>query len=244
MAARNKTKFLTPENIDGGATPAQTRDVVGGGGELAALNRQGAVARPAPAKPVDERERLSGRLPPFRLERFADFATCDSSGVEAVKLAEIMGLTWVPPSLSEFQSDAYYVKAIDLFESLKPTNGIEGMLAMQMVGTHNASLECLRQAMIYNQSFEARRVYLSQAERLMGMYMRHVDALAKHRGGGQPNITVGHVNVESGGRAIVGNVGVGAGSAAPVPSPPLIEGADAPPAVADLKKPKRAKARQ
>jgi hypothetical protein len=58
----------------------------------------------------------------------------------------------------------------------------------------------------------------------MGMYMRHVDALARHRGSGQPNITVDQVNVESGGQAIVGNMGVGAGGAAPAPSPPLLRG--------------------
>lgn len=244
MAARIDTRLLSPENIDGETTPAQTGDVGGGGRELATPNHQGTLANPAPAKPVEDRERLSGRLPPFKLERFADFATCDSSGVEALKLTEIMGLTFVPPSLEECQSDAYYVKAIDLFESLEPTDGIEGMLAVQMVGTHNAAVESLRRAMIYDQSLEAHKVLLSQAERMMGMYMRHVDALARHRGGGQPNVTVGHVNVESGGRAIVGNVGVGAGSAAPPTSPPLIEGPDAPPAVADLKKPTRGKPRQ
>ena len=244
MAARNKTKFLTPENIDGGATPAQTRDVDGDGRELATLNPQGAEARPAPAKPVDERERLSGRLPPFRLERFADFATCDSSGVEGVKLAEIMGLIYVRPSLGEVQREALYVKAIDLFESLKPADGLEGMLATQMVGTHNAAVESLRRAMIYNQSLEAQKVYLSQAERLMGMYMRQVDALAKHRGKAQPNITVGQVNVESGGRAIVGNVAAGMGCAAPAPSSPTIEGPDPEPPIVDLEKPARREARQ
>jgi hypothetical protein len=150
----------------------------------------------------------------------------------------------VPPSLSEPQSDAYYVKAIDLYESIEPTDGIEGMLAMQMVGTHNASLKCLRQAMACSQNLEAQKVYLSQAERLMGMYMRHVDALAKHRGRGQPNITVGLVNVESGGRAIVGNVAAGVGCAAPAPSPPASEGPDPEPPIVDLEKPARRKARQ
>jgi hypothetical protein len=240
MAARNKTKFLTPESIDGGAAPEQTRDVGGGGRELATLNRQGAVANPAPEKPVDERERLSGRLPPFKLERFDGVANCNRSDVEAAKLTEILSLIPMPPSIGDTQRDALYVKAIDLFESIGPADGIEGMLATQMVGTHNATMECLRRAMIYDQSLEAQKVYLSQAERLMNLYTRHIDALARHRGGGQPNITVGQVNVESGGQAIVGNVGVGA----PVPSPPLIEGADAPPAVAYLKKPTRGKARQ
>jgi hypothetical protein len=244
MAARIDTKLLSPENIDGETTPAQTRDVGGGGREVAALNPPGAVASPDPATPLEERERLSGRLPPFKLERFADVATCDRSGVEALKLAEIMGLTFVPPSLEECQSDAYYVKAIDLFESLEPTDGIEGMLAVQMVGTHNAAVESLRRAMIYDQSLEAQKVLLSQAERMMGMYRRHVDALAKHRGRGQPNVTVGHVNVESGGRAIVGSVAMGAGCAAPPNSPPLIEGPDTQPPIVDLEKSTRGEARQ
>jgi hypothetical protein len=235
---------LTPESIDGGATPAQTRHFGGGGRELATLNPQGALANPAPEKPVDERERLSGRLPPFKLERFDDVANCNRSAVEAAKLKEILSLIPMPPGIGDTQRDALYVKAIDLFESLGPADGIEGMLGVQMVGTHNAAVECLRRAMIYDQSLEARKVFLSQAERMMGMYMRHVDALARHRGSGQPNITVGQVNVESGGQAIVGNVGVGAGAAAAAPSPPLIEGPDAPPAVADLKKPTRGKARQ
>jgi hypothetical protein len=235
---------LSPENIDGETTPAQTRDVGGGGREVATLNPPRAVANPAAAKPVEERERLSGRLPPFKLERFADFATCGRSDVEAAKMAELFTLISVPPSAGDVQRDALYLKAIDLFESLEPTDGIEGMLAVQMVGTHNAAVESLRRAMIYDQSLEAQKVLLSQAERMMGMYRRHVDALAKHRGGGQPNVTVGHVNVESGGRAIVGSVAMGAGCAAPPNSPPLIEGPDTQPPIGDLEKSTRVETRQ
>ena len=159
-------------------------------------------------------------------------------------MTELFTLISVPPSGGDVQRDALYLKAMDLFESLKPTDGIEGMLALQMVGTHNASLECLRQAMIYNQSLEAQKVYLSQAERLMGMYMRQVDALAKHRGKAQPNITVGQVNVESGGQAIVDNVPAGMGCAAPAPSSPTSEGPDPEPPIVDWEKPARREARQ
>jgi hypothetical protein len=77
----------------------------------------------------------------------------------------------------------------------------------------------------------------------MGLYTRHLDALAKHRGKTQPNITVGQVNVESGGQAIVGNVGMGAGGATSTPSPHLSEEPDPQPPV-DLEKPTRGKARQ
>ena len=33
-------------------------------------------------------------------------------------------------------------RAVELYEDLKPADGLEGMLAVQMVGTHHAALEC------------------------------------------------------------------------------------------------------
>ena len=77
--------------------------------------------------------------------------------------------------------------------------------------------------MIPAQTLAAEKVYLSQAERLMGLYTRHLAALDKHRGRGQQNITVRHVNVASGGQAIVGNVDTGQSNAAPVDPPPALE---------------------
>ena len=244
MAADDTHEFLTPRNNDEGSLPAQTRDIDGAAHELGVTPPEGAVANPGPAKPIEKKERLSERLPSFKLERFDGFAACSTIDVEVAKMTEILSLISVPPSTGEAQRDALYVKAIDLFESLKPADGLEGMLAVQMVGTHNAAVESLRRAMIYDQSLEGRKVYLSQAERMMGMYMRQVDALAKHRGKGHANITVGQVNVESGGQAVVGNVAAGMGCAPPAPSPPTIEGPDPEPPIVDLEKPARRKARQ
>jgi hypothetical protein len=244
MAADDTHEFLTPPDSDGGSLPAQTPEFDGGGGRLGVTPPEGALANPGPAQPIENNDPLSERLPPFKLERFDSLAACNRSYVEATKMAEILSLISVSPSSGEIQRDALYVKAIDLFESLKPADGLEGMLAVQMVGTHNAAVESLRRAMIYDQSLEGRNVYLSQAERMMGMYMRQVDALAKHRGKGHANITVGQVNVESGGQAVVGNVAAGVGSAAPAPSPPSIAEPDTQSPIVDLEKPARRKARQ
>lgn len=244
MAADDTHKFLTPTDSDGASLPAQIGDIDGAAHELGVTPPEGAVANPGPAKPIENKDRLSERLPSFKLERFDGFAACNASDVEVAKLMEILSLINVPPSTGEAQREALHVKAIDLFESLKPADGLEGMLAVQMVGTHNAAVESLRRAMIYDQSLERRNVYLSQAERMMGMYMRQVDALAKHRGKGHANITVGQVNVESGGQAVVGNVAAGAGSAAPAPSPPSIAEPYTQPPIVDLEKPARRKARQ
>jgi hypothetical protein len=244
MAARNRRKFLTPHDIEVEERALRIDDLGGRGQDLDDVDREEVMSAPVPSHAIEETVPLSERLPSSKLLAFDGVAACTAGDVEAAKMIEIMGLIYVRPSLGEVQRQALYVKAIDLFESLKPADGIEGMLATQMVGTHNAAVESLRRAMVYNQSLEAHKVYLSQAERMMGMYMRQVDALAKHRGKAQPNITVGQVNVESGGRAIVGNVAAGVGSAAPAPSPPSIAEADTQSPTVDLEKPARRKARQ
>ena len=97
-------------------------------------------------------------------------------------------------------------RAIELFESIAPESGIETMLAAQMVGTHLAAMECLRRAMIPGQGPQSRSAALMQAQRLMSLYAKQLDALDKHRGKGQQSVTIRHVHVASGGQAIVGHV--------------------------------------
>ena len=46
---------------------------------------------------------------------------------------------------------------------IKPADEIEGMLAVQMIAAHNASMECYRRAMIEEQSFEGRKENLNAA---------------------------------------------------------------------------------
>lgn len=84
------------------------------------------------------------------------------------------------------------------------------MLAVQMIGTHAAAMECLRRAMLPEQTFAGRDMALKHAHKLMTLYTQQLAALDKHRGKGQQKITVERVTVQSGGQAIVGNVDAGA----------------------------------
>jgi hypothetical protein len=94
-----------------------------------------------------------------------------------------------------------------------PGDELEGMLATQMIAAHNAAMECYRRAMIDEQTFEGRKENLSQANKLSRTYTTLLEALNRHRGKGQQKVTVEHVNVHSGGQAIVGVVGPGGGVA-------------------------------
>jgi hypothetical protein len=91
------------------------------------------------------------------------------------------------------------------------------MLAVQMVSTHFAALECLRRAAVADQSLAARDALLRHASRLMTLYTQQLAALDKHRGKGQQKVTVEHVHVHSGGQAIVGSVERRAAPAPPEP---------------------------
>jgi hypothetical protein len=93
---------------------------------------------------------------------------------------------------------------------MKPRDEVEGMLAAQMLATHNAAMECMRRAMLHEQTFVGRDQNLKHAVRLMSLYERQFAALDKRRGGGCQKITVEHVNVHACGQAIVGDVHPGA----------------------------------
>jgi hypothetical protein len=128
--------------------------------------------------------------------------------------------------MSAEEREAQLVRAFDLLASIKPGDGIEMMLAEQMVGTHAAAAECLRRAMMEKQTFEGRNASLNHAQKLMALYTKQLATLDKHRGQGEQRVTVKHVHVAPGGQAIVGNIETGATD--PVPAGPS-EGDNRPP---------------
>jgi hypothetical protein len=88
---------------------------------------------------------------------------------------------------------------------------LEGMLIAQLIASYSAAMECYRRAMLGEQTFEARRENLTQANKLSRTSAALTEALDRHRGKGQQRITVEHVNVHAGGQAIVGAVTPGGG---------------------------------
>lgn len=113
---------------------------------------------------------------------------------------------------SDEETRAKHVRGtIQAMAGIEPRDELEGMLAAQLVATHHAAMECLRRAMIGDQSFEGRRENLNQANKLSRTYATLLEALNRHRGKGQQKVTVEHVHVHSGGQAVVGNVAGGRG---------------------------------
>ena len=111
-----------------------------------------------------------------------------------------------PIDLAKEKRAEQYQTALKLLQQINPQNELEGLLAVQMFGVHEAAMECLRRAVPIAEMPAARDSNLKHAVKLMGLFSRQLEVLDRMRGKGQQKMTVERVNVESGGQAIVGQV--------------------------------------
>ena len=94
---------------------------------------------------------------------------------------------------------------------IKPKDTIEAMLAAQMLAIHNAAMRNLTRAdgllssKIYKE-IELGSKAFNVANKLARTYTMQMEALQRYRGKGQQKMVIEHVNVNSGGQAIIGNV--------------------------------------
>lgn len=146
------------------------------------------------------------RFPIAYIPGLRDIGIVPERSIECRKMEEIAQLLHLPETLDETERHVRILRAIELYQSLDPRDGMEGMLAAQMVGAHHAAMECLRRAAIPGQFIPAQEMYLRNAQRMMGLYMKQAAALDRRRSAAATKVTVGNVTVAEGGQAIVGHV--------------------------------------
>ena len=115
----------------------------------------------------------------------------------------------IPEGLDEVEKSARIESAISLLQGIKPADEIEGMLAVQMVATHHAVMDCFARAICKGQINAGHDQNLKHASKLLSIYSRQIEVLDKHRGKGQQKVTVEYVHVASGGQAMVGHIETG-----------------------------------
>jgi len=104
---------------------------------------------------------------------------------------------------------ANYVMAMLL--NLHPQDAMEAMLISQMIAVHSQAMEWSRRAVIPEQTEKCVEMNVARATKLMRTFTSQVEALQKYRNKGKQTIQVQHINVQSGGQAIVGDVTGGGG---------------------------------
>lgn len=97
---------------------------------------------------------------------------------------------------------------------MAPGDVVEAMLAVQMIGVHNASVEFLGRSQLPDQTAGGVDTNVARATRLTRVFIGLVETREKLRGrAGRQKMTVEHVHVYKGGQAIVGPVAGGNGPA-------------------------------
>jgi len=143
-----------------------------------------------------------------KLRHAFGIADADVYGQFLVQLVDSL-----PESLGPVASSNYTVA---LLHGIGPQDPLEGILGVQMIGTHNLAMRFLAAAALpqSDQSVEGRAASVTWATKLLRTFTAQVEALTKYRAGGQQKMVVEHVHVHEGGQAIVGNVNHGGGGEA------------------------------
>ena len=173
---------------------------------------------------VEPRRTATHEIAPDDIARTA--LKVEEGKIVQAKLNELINLLWRGEGETEEEGRLRAVRALEHFNSLEPADGAEGLLALQMVGTHFAALECLRRAALPSQTLVGLEHSLKHAQKLMALYAKQLETLNRHRGKGQQKVTVEHIRVESGGQAIVGSVETGRRQDAEAKPPQLEHNSD------------------
>ena len=98
--------------------------------------------------------------------------------------------------------------ALAVVSAISPRDGIEAMLATQMASIHIAMM---RQSSLLAMASHPTQMEIHERmfNKLARTFASQMEALRKHRHGGQQKMTVEHVTVNDGGQAIVGTVAKG-----------------------------------
>jgi hypothetical protein len=116
--------------------------------------------------------------------------------------------TSVPSGYAQEIQSKFRRGAVDLYASLRPKDAIDSILARLTVGLTNLTMDCVDRAGISGTK-PARDVNLRYAMKGATVVVELIKARESRRGQGGQNVTVGKVNVEAGGQAIVGNIETG-----------------------------------
>lgn len=101
---------------------------------------------------------------------------------------------------------------VSIIRDLAPRDAVERMLAVQMAATHVATVRSARW-IATSDNLPQVQAHYTGFNKLARTFAAQVEALRKHRTGGEQKVIVQHqhVNVSDGGQAIVGNVTRGEG---------------------------------
>ena len=104
-----------------------------------------------------------------------------------------------------FNLDGAKQMSVEGLTALGATNGLQAMLAAQMLSIHQLQQKSMTYANAFD-DFRMKQYYTNSAIKLTNCFVQQASMLAKLQGVGGQKITVERVDVHHGGQAIVGNI--------------------------------------
>lgn len=125
----------------------------------------------------------------------------DHAAASADRLTRAM----IDPMMPEEHSETTVNGALAMMADIAPVNAIEGMLATQLIATHQAIMRLQAIAVSTPDPITSGK-HLSLVAKLTKAFALTSETLDRHRGKAGQKIVVERVNVSEGGQAIVGEV--------------------------------------
>lgn len=91
----------------------------------------------------------------------------------------------------------------DALLAMKPADEYEGMLCSRLLVLHNQYMHFMARITGSEQTSQSIDLNINRATKLMRLYNETLESLNKYRRKGEQKVTVQHVNVNSGGQAVV-----------------------------------------
>ena len=153
---------------------------------------------------TESREKIAAELE----EMFSKVCGTKTPAVASSLATQVANLlAWNRPDPKGGGLDLFTTPAAFLAE-IGPRTGLEAMLAVQMIGVHEAATVFLRRAQPDRDTGDEAEANVQRAVRLMRLFNEQIGVMAKLKGtASQQKVTVEHVHVHQGGQAIVGAVG-------------------------------------
>lgn len=109
----------------------------------------------------------------------------------------------LPATLSDHAKDLRAAGVLAQMKAIAPRNGLEGMLAAQMVAMHGAGCELLRRAMQPQELVQQADQMMRTSARMMTLFARQTELMLRLRGHEKQTLRIEHVRKAEGGRLSV-----------------------------------------
>lgn len=142
-------------------------------------------------------------------------AICRATGATDIKFASSIYTSCVYALIKNFSDPKQLAdksnEVLAALNSFKPADEMESMLISKLIVLHFQSMEFFKRSISETQPSPGIDLNINRSAKLTRLYNETVETLMRYRRKGEQKVVVQHVNVENGGKAIVGGVFEGGG---------------------------------